>query len=462
MRWLSELWRGQSLRARITIVTTALFAFAVFTGAVLVLALQRYSLLHALDASGRRAARSVAASRIDGPKPGTLLAGSGDLIQVVDADDRVVAVSPGTDATTPLLRADQLAQARGGTTITIAGDPAVTDEQLRVVAAIADDRTVRETVLVASGTASVEDSVRILRTAAIIGGPIGVLAMGVITYLVVGRTLRPVAALRRGAAEITAAGLADQRLPVPDAQDEIHRLATTLNAMLDRIEASTARQRTFVGDAAHELRSPLASLRVQLEVAHRVGPASDWRELLDDVLLDVDRLERLVSDLLVLARFDEAGGRLRRSEPVRLDSLACEVAREYADARVPVGVVTIPVVVEGDPEALRRVVVNLLDNAVRHAAHQVSVGVSTAEASAQASAELMVSDDGPGIAVAERERVFDRFYRLHESRSRESGGTGLGLPIVRDLVRAHGGTVRLLDNEPGLRAVVTLPLARDV
>ena len=149
---------------------------------------------------------------------------------------------------------------------------------------------------------SVDDSVRLLSQVALIGGPIAVLLMGTATYLVVALTLRPVAALRNGAAEITAAGLADQRLPEPSSRDEIHRLAVTLNAMLDRIDSSTKRQRTFVGDAAHELRSPLASLHVQLEVAQRMGPDRDWPGLVDDVLLDVGRLERLVDDLLTLAR----------------------------------------------------------------------------------------------------------------------------------------------------------------
>ena len=132
--------------------------------------------------------------------------------------------------------------------------------------------------------------------------------MAAATYLVVALTLRSVAALRHGAADITAAGLAEQRLPVPRAQDEIHRLAVTLNAMLDRIDSATSRQRTFVGDAAHELRSPLASMRVQLEVGQRLGPDADWNDLIDDVLVDVDRLDRLVADLLALARLDESGG----------------------------------------------------------------------------------------------------------------------------------------------------------
>jgi signal transduction histidine kinase len=304
----------------------------------------------------------------------------------------------------------------------------------------------------------VDDSLRILTRAALIGGPLAVLLMATATYGVVTLSLRPVAALRHGASDITAAGLARQRLPVPGAQDEIHRLAITLNAMLDRIDSATSRQRTFVGDAAHELRSPLASLRVQLEVAQRLGPTADWPSLIDDVLVDAERLDRLVEDLLTLARLDESAS-LRRREPVALDELVASVAAGYGHARVPVRTQTSAVTVSGDPDALRRVAINLINNAVRYAATEVTVTVGPAVRGGKPTAVLTVADDGPGIAEAERERVFDRFYRVQESRSRETGGTGLGLPIVRDIVRHHGGRVRLVAREdaPGLRAVVVLP-----
>ena len=147
-------------------------------------------------------------------------------------------------------------------------------------------------------------------------------------------------------------------------------------------------------------------------------------------------------------------------EPVPLDALVREVARGYSHARVPVVAATEPVIVSGDPEALRRVVINLVDNAVRFANSEVNVDVGRAERNGRPTARLVVEDDGPGIPASERERVFDRFYRVQESRSRETGGTGLGLPIVRDIVRNHGGRVRLTDREdgePGLRAEVVLP-----
>jgi signal transduction histidine kinase len=231
--------------------------------------------------------------------------------------------------------------------------------------------------------------------------------------------------------------------------------------MLDRIDTATSRQRTFVGDAAHELRSPLASLRVQLEVGRRLGPEADWKGLLDDVLVDVDRLERLVDDLLSLARLDEAGAETRR-EPVDLGRLAEQVVAGYAHARVPVTASTAPLTVDGDPDSLRRVLVNLVDNAIRYAETDVTVTVQAVDRKGGPVAMVTVVDDGPGIPEAERSRVFDRFYRLQESRSRATGGTGLGLPIVRDIVRNHGGRVRLTDRTDGrhgLRAVVVLPIS---
>ena len=248
---------------------------------------------------------------------------------------------------------------------------------------------------------------------------------------------------------------------MPSAHDEIHRLAVTLNAMLDRIDAATTRQRTFVGDAAHELRSPLASLRVQLEVAQRLGPAEDLPTLIDDVLVDVGRLDRLVEDLLALARLDEAG-QLPRREPVDLDDLIRGLVADYAHARVPVTMDgSTPATVDGDADGLRRVAVNLIDNAVRYARSGVTVTLQPGRSASRPTVTLLVTDDGPGIPADERERVFDRFYRIEASRSRESGGTGLGLPIVRDLVRAHGGTVRLTApaDGPGVQAVVVLPTA---
>ncbi|MDQ6849512.1 MAG: HAMP domain-containing histidine kinase [Actinomycetota bacterium] len=453
LRWPARWWARRSLRARLTLLATALFSIAVLTGAILVLTLQRYALLKVLDSSAQKTASDVAEQIRARPSRRTVVPTTGGVteVQVVDANDMVIAASFESDRHTPLISRKDLASAREGQRFDITSP--TTGVGLRVLAQKERSRT----VLVVTDLSRVDDSIRVLTRAALIGGPLAVLLMGLATYFVVELTLRPVAALRHGAADITAAGLADQRLPVPGAQDEINRLAVTLNAMLDRIDAATARQRTFVGDAAHELRSPLASLRVQLEVTQRIGPDGDWPSFIDEVLVDVGRLDRLVGDLLALARMDEAPRMARRHEQVRLDELVETVAGGYRTARVPVRVAPLSeTTLDGDEDAMRRVVVNLVDNAIRYAATEVSLNI----ADGARAITLTVTDDGPGIPPAERERVFDRFYRLEASRSRESGGSGLGLPIVRELVRAHGGTIRLgarPDGKAGLHAVVTLP-----
>lgn len=451
-------WARQSLRARLTLLATALFSFAVITGAVLLLVLQRYALTRVLDQSALKTGSDIAKQVRSGKLPATLEPTTGGItaVQVLDRNDAVLSAYGG-DRVVPMIGPDQLAQVRSGDRLEIASTTSAA--RLRVLG-----RNVGSlTVVVFTDITRVDDSLRVLTRAALIGGPLAVLLMATATYLVVALTLRPVAALRHGAADITAAGLARQRLPVPGAHDEIHRLAVTLNAMLDRIDSATSRQRTFVGDAAHELRSPLASVRVQLEVGRRLGPEADWAGMLDDVLVDVERLDRLVADLLALARLDEAGHPTRR-EPIALDELVQGVVEGYGHARVPVRVSARPAMTEGDPDALRRVAINLIDNAVRHAATGVDVEVATAKRNGRASVVLTVVDDGRGIPAAEQERVFDRFYRVQESRSRETGGTGLGLPIVRDIVGNHGGRVRLgdrPDGKSGVRAEVVLPARAD-
>ncbi|MGI8666838.1 MAG: sensor histidine kinase [Jatrophihabitans sp.] len=460
-RW----WRRRSLRARITLLATSLFTVALIFAGVILLFTVGQSLLNTLDSSAERSGTDVAALVRSGRLPQQVLAGSGgvSLVQVVDGDNRVVAASPGADSAVSVLRPDELARVRAGARLTVAGDRASLDDPLRVVGIKADVRAGQRTVLVGTDLGRVFDSSRLLERALLFGGPLIIGAMAALTWWITGLTLRPVAALQRGAAELSAAGLARSRLPEPVAHDEIHSLACTLNDMLDRLDAATSKQRRFVGDAAHELRSPIASLRLQLEVAQRLDQTTPMRELTDDALLDVQRLSQLIDDLLTLARSDERGP-VHTRLPVRLDELAGVVVAGYRDARVAVSLAPgSPVTVLGDRAGLHRVLVNLLDNGVRYAAGSIEVAVTARPAAAgqPAGALLTVSDDGPGVPASKRERVFDRFYRLDTARSRDQGGTGLGLPIVREIVSAHGGTVELRDNEPGLIVEVSLPASRD-
>ncbi|MEV7602409.1 HAMP domain-containing sensor histidine kinase [Kitasatospora sp. NPDC089797] len=285
-------------------------------------------------------------------------------------------------------------------------------------------------------------------------------------WLVTGLALRPVESIRRGMARI-GAGAFHERVPVPPSRDAIARLAETTNTTLGRLEHAIDEQRRLVSDASHELRSPLAALRSSLEVplAHPAGV--DWPGVVRDALADTERLQRLTDDLLLLAAVEEpdgppGGGRAEPVEPVDLADLVGEQVAERAHlsagrpAFLAVSLETAPV--PGAELRLGRLVRNLLDNAARHARTAVAVSVTVEDGCAV----LTVTDDGPGIPPEDRERVFDRFVRLDDARSRDTGGTGLGLALVRAIARGVGGTIAFTDppsSGPGARAVVRLPLA---
>ncbi|MGH3712968.1 MAG: sensor histidine kinase [Micromonosporaceae bacterium] len=452
---MPDAWRRLSLRTRLTLIGTVGLAVGLGLGGVILVAALKYTLQRTLDEGALRTAGDVAALVDSGQLPDPILTGEGGVVvQVIDSSGRIRAASPGADRLVPVLRGRELDAARGGERFYVPGERAGVSGQLRVVAVPAGPRWDRQTVVVAVPADANQDALRLLRItlwvafAALLAGQAG------LVWWAVGGTLRPVAALRRGAAEISdSAGTA--QLPVPDAEDEVHRLAVTLNDMLTRLSASRARQRAFVADAAHELRNPLASLRTQLEVAQRHGADA---ATLADLLAETQRLGRLVDDLLLLARADDAGpAGAPRAEPVELTELLATTVERLAEPRVPV--VVQPgetVVVRGDARQLDRVLANLVDNAVRHAATRVTLAAT----SDGAYATVTVTDDGPGVPEADRERVFDRFTRLDDARDRDAGGAGLGLAIVRELVRLHHGTVQLRPRPDGLSgttAEVRLP-----
>jgi len=310
-------------------------------------------------------------------------------------------------------------------------------------------------VFAAASLEPVTDSLRPLAAILSVVVPVLILLVGGTTWRLVGRTLRPVEAIRSQVSEITAAAL-DRRVPAPATADEIGRLARTMNEMLDRLDTAARRQRAFVADASHELRSPLTTVRTKLEVAlDRPGTVA-WPDLARGWLAEQARLERLVDDLLLLARLDEHVVETA-PEVVDLDELVLREARDLA-ARSPVRVDVALVGggrVRGDSERLRRVVSNLLDNAERHAASTIACELRNGSGAV----EFVVHDDGPGIADEERHRIFERFVRLDEARDRRSGGTGLGLAIVREIVTAHAGTVEAAATDRGARLVVRIPAA---
>ncbi len=272
------------------------------------------------------------------------------------------------------------------------------------------------------------------------------------TWLAVGRALRPVSAIRAKVADITAYDL-HEHVPVPDTRDEIAAIARTVNATLDRLRTAVEAHRQFVADAAHELRSPMAILRTRLELARPTE-----QRLAAGALDDVERLQSLTADLLLLARLD-AREPLRARELDLAQVVAEEAARTRPRADVRVILDLAPdLLVNGSHDQLRRLVANLVDNAVRHAGG--TVGVTLKAVAGQA--VLDVADDGPGIPAQHHGTVFDRFARLDHARARDTGGSGLGLPIARDIARAHEGTLGVVPGGKGARLRAVLPLAGDV
>ena len=477
---LARWWRRRGLRARVTLIAALGLLVALIAGDLLLLNALRDSLTRSVDDTARSGATEVAAlidaNRLPDPVP---VAAGTVSIQVLGPSGRIVNVSPDADRLVPIVAPGQAtALAHSGSAILIHGAPFDMPSLLRVAVVRAAGG---DLVIAAVPYSSAEDSLAVVAHALIFGTPVLFIVFAGAIWLAVGSTLRPIDLLRRGAARVTGAGLPAD-LPVPEARDEVRLLALTLNDMLSRLAAAQQRQRSLVSDTAHELRSPIASIRAQLEVALDHPSGQDWASTARDVHADVLRLARLAEDLLLLARLDEQadlGDAGRRGELIDMGSLACAVVARYADARVPVTVVApeldgaagaaraagaeaaAVVEVAGNQDRLDRMLVNLIDNAVRYAKSSVAVSVTRSGAWC----ELTVTDDGAGIDEGDRERAFDRFARLDDARSRcgdDVGGAGLGLAIVRATAQAHGGTAHLEGAralESGLRAVVRLPAA---
>jgi len=460
-RW----WRRRSLRARVTLASTAGLALALVVAAVLLSSALRLSLTRSLDNSARQGAREVAALYDEHrlPATGVPVVPGTITVQVLSSNGRIVNVSPDADRLVPLLPpAVAAANARDGRAVFLDGRPYGLPDTVRVATAATRDGG---TVIAAVAYNQVGESLATLTRALLIGTPLLLVLLAGASWLIAGSTLRPITELRRGAQDVTRTGR-PRALPVPEARDEVRNLALTLNDMLSRLGAAQERQRGLISDTAHELRSPIASIRAQLEVALDHPDSQDWEQTAGDVLTDTMRLARLAEDLLALARLDEA--RLDEARPderaaqrrVDLAGLVREEVSRYAEARVPVRLAgTGPAEVTGNPDGLRRMLSNLIDNAARYARSQVAVSVGTSGQNAR----LSVTDDGPGIPAEDRERAFGRFARLEADRSRDgddAGGAGLGLAIVRATAQAHGGSAWLEDAAPGLRAVVLLPAAR--
>ena len=441
--------RRMGVRGRITLAAASIVALALLLGAVGFHAILRASLLEGVRAAAEQDA-SVLASQVEERGAGAL----GDLgeldderlVQLVDGSGAVVTASedaPGSAVA-----------ARNGDGPTVRVD----DETYVVVVEETDDDAGGDLlVIVGRSTESAEETLATVAQLLAISVPLLVALVALTTWLVVGRALAPVERMRRQAAAVTATSLAE-RLDEPPTRDEIGRLARTLNGMLDRLQSAQATQRRFISDASHELKSPLATLRQYAEVARTHPERVSEQELGEVVLEEGARLERLVQGMLVLARADEGA---LRPEPVDvdLDDLLLEEARRMRGAGLAVDTSGVRATrVRGDAALLAQLVRNLVDNAARHARTGIALAVSPDGSGGRVA--LTIDDDGDGIPLADRDRVFDRFVRLDDARARDTGGSGLGLSIVREIARAHGGAVRVEDAPTGgARLRVELPAA---
>jgi signal transduction histidine kinase len=397
---------------------------------------------HAATATAAEVAGLVRADRL----PQTLPVSGVEIIQVVDDQGRVVSASVNADRLTSLLRPDELDRARHDP-VTVSGSRLGIDSRLRVRAADVGSGAGARTVVVAEPVDDLVASGDLLRLVLIVGYPVILVVLGLLAWRVIGAALRPVEGLRSAAEHISGSGRGD-RLPVPSGDDEIRSLAVTLNAMLDRLDGARERERGFVADAAHELRSPVASMRMQIDVARRLGQGG---EILEDLDADVARMSSLVEDLLVMARIDAGATGTEDRGTAEVREALAEAVATWSTVRVDVEPGPDEAVL-AHPGELARVFANLVGNAARYA--------STIHVSVRRRAGRVVvrfDDDGPGIAPADRERAFQRFTRFDDARDRDSGGAGLGLAIVRETVRARGGDVVLGDSAlGGLRVDVRL------
>jgi signal transduction histidine kinase len=423
-----------TVRVRVTLAAVLVVGLALVAGALVLVTLLSSALTDQVCSSARDRAGQLA-SRLDGSELST----PGELIQLLDRSGRVVgAGSRYADPGTRCVKAE----------------PAGYQEDFIFAAAAVETSSAAGPAQVVVGRPLVDvlDSTRFVTRVLLVGLPLMLLVVGGVAWVVAGRTLAPVTAIRREVEEISAAEL-HRRVPTVHDRDEIGRLAATMNRMLDRLERAQDSQRRFVSDASHELRSPIASIRQHVEVALAHPDRSSLRELAGTVRAENLRIQRLVDDLLLLARADERELVLPTA-PVDLDDLVFAEARRLRTAtELTIDTVAVGAGrVLGDESSLQRMVCNLTENASRYAAGRISLALRQENAEVV----LTVHDDGPGIPVADRVRVFERFVRLATARGRADGGSGLGLAIVAEIVRAHDGQVAVLEGD-GTTFEVRLP-----
>ncbi|AUG82035.1 hypothetical protein CFP65_7455 [Kitasatospora sp. MMS16-BH015] len=445
--------RPRRLRSRVTIIAGLAITAGVVLGVMLMYLLQMNSVRRTIDSQLLTYAEQIAQSGQSGTWPSPLPPSGLDpnaQAQAIAADGRVLAATR-TLAGVPAVYT--LPPGTGTPVRQKAADGVVPDE-VRVVGLQATVAGQPVTIVTGSPSGLLSEVNEGFVHQLLFGVPVILLLSAGTVWLVVGRALRPVEQIRHTVTDITSADLT-RRVPEPGTDDEIGNLARTMNDMLSRLDAAAKQQRRFTADASHELRSPLAAIRTTLEVGLAHPDRAPWPKIAERAVEQSQRLEALIQQLLVLAKADDR--RLATQQrSVDLGGLLEEIRSSTHPAhpvRIDLDIAPDTAVV-GDPGHLERLFRNIVDNSVRHARTRVVV---TAAATTDA-VTIDVDDDGPGIPAEDRERVFNRFVRLDESRGRGTGNSGLGLAIAREIVHAHHGRITVAESPTGgARLAVVLP-----
>lgn len=422
--------------------------------AVLLFTVQRSQLIQNIDSSLDREAAEVVAALNSNSDATMGERGDDRIVQIIDGHTNIIVAASSIE-----LRSAGLIDHRAieldddGRDFTTRSGLPIEDDDYRLLVRRMEVRGQQAYVVVGENTDDLNDNLRTLAISIAIMVPLASALLGAVAWLTVGRTLSPVASIQRQVNAITGDRLGD-RVPVPTTSDEIADLATTMNAMLDRIDHAQERQKSFVEDASHELRSPLTRLRTSLEV----DLATTDRDLNltgHELIGDLDDLQAIVNDLLFLARTGQQPTTDHRA--VDLDAVIDRVVHQlgqHSDIDIDTKNVD-PIELIGNETHLSRLMTNLVSNALRHA--ETNIWISATEQAGTGTVTVAVEDDGPGIAPQDRTRVFERFTRLDQSRAATTGGSGLGLAIAAQVAETHNGAIAVTAARTGgARFLVTL------
>ena len=464
--------RFSSVRVRVTAIATAIVAAALILASVALVVATQNTLAGQARNQSKDLVREVSAAIRSGQSvpPDTVQKAieSGIGVQVRNAGNQIVMSIPGPE-TNQILMTGEAPAGEASSPVPVNTDP---DESLNATASEdggvvtyqsngegvtvrrigeADNIITQEVVRTANGPltitartplAQVANSIEPIVMSLRIGTPLLIVLVGSVTWFIAGRALRPIEDLRRQAASISQSH-PDTKLPVPKTNDEVARLADTLNDMLARINASSTRQREFVSDASHELRSPITSMHTALEVASLHPETTSVEQLSEELLRETTRMQNMVAALLELARVED--GRESPLEPIDIAPAITQTTGEKCSE----------LIVEADADQIESALRNLVDNARRYASSKVEVSILRSDSDVT----IVVEDDGPGVPTDQRERIFERFARIDEGRARADGGVGIGLALVKRIAQRHHGTVMVGDSElGGARFSFQLPL----